>query len=55
MTSQPCQQTIATHILKKISGSKGSQAMKSGQLIDYNMRNLFIEKSQPKSGEETIP
>ena len=29
--------------------------MKFGQLIKYNMRNIFIEKSCPKCGRETIP
>ena len=44
MTSQPGQQTTAIHILTNISRSKGNQAMKLGQLIDYNMRNIFLEK-----------
>ena len=29
--------------------------MKFGQLIDYNMRNIFVEKSYAKCGRETIP
>ena len=29
----------------KISRSKGNQAMKFGQLIQYKMRNVFLEKS----------
>ena len=29
--------------------------MKFGQLIEYNMRNIFLEKSYKKGGEETIP
>ena len=29
--------------------------MKFGQLIEYNMRNIFLEKSYTKSGKETIP
>ena len=29
--------------------------MKLGQLIEYNMRNIFLEKSYTKSGGETIP
>ena len=45
MTSQPGQQTIAIHILPNISRSKGNQEMKFGQLIEYNMRNIFVEKS----------
>ena len=52
MTSQPGQQTIVIHILPNISRSKGNQTMKFGQLIEYNMRNIFLEKSYTKcSGE----
>ena len=35
MTSEPGQQTIATHILTNISRSKGNRIMKLGQLIEY--------------------
>ena len=45
MTSQPGKQTIAIHILPNISRSKGSQTMKFDQLIEINMRNIFLEKS----------
>ena len=31
-------------VLPNISRSKGNQAMKFGQVIEYNMRNIFIEK-----------
>ena len=55
MTSQPGYQTIAIHILPNISRSKGNQAMKFGQLIEYNMRNIFVEKSYSKCAGETIP
>ena len=48
MTSQPGKQTIAIHILPNISRSKGNQAMKTGQLIEYNMRNIFLEKPYTK-------
>ena len=54
LTSQPCSQTIAIHILPNISRSKGNQAMKFGQLIEYNM-NIFVEKSYTKCAGETIP
>ena len=43
MTSQPGLQTIAIHILPNISQSKGNQTMKSGQLIEYNKRNIFLQ------------
>ena len=29
--------------------------MKFGQLVEYNMRNIFIEKLFTKYGEKTIP
>ena len=55
MTSQPGKQAVATQILLNISKSKGTQTMKLGQLIEYNMRNNFLEKSYTKCGGETIP
>ena len=55
MTPQPGQQTIAIHIFTSISRSNSNQAIKCGQLIDYNMRNIFLEKSYTKWGRETIP
>ena len=44
MTSQPGLQIIVIHILPNISESKGYQAMKLGQLIEYNKRNIFPQK-----------
>ena len=55
MTSQPGQQTIGIHILPNISRTKDNQTMKFGQLIEYSMRNIFVEKSYIKWGGETIP
>ena len=55
MMSQPGKQTIAIHILANISQTKGNQTMKFGQLIEYNMRIIFLEKSYTKCGKETIP
>ena len=52
MTSK---QTIAIHIFTNISKSKDNQALKFGQLIEYNIRNIFLEKSYTKWGRETIP
>ena len=54
MTSQPGQETIAIHIFTNISRSKGNQALKFGQLIVYNMRNILLEKSYAKCDRETI-
>ena len=40
-------------ILPSISQSKGNQAMKFGQLIEYNTRTIFLQKSCRKRGSET--
>ena len=53
IASQSRNQTIAIHAFPNISGSKENQAMKFGQLIHYNMRNIFLEKSCTKCGRET--
>ena len=53
MKSLPGQQTIVIHILPNISRSKGNQTMKFGQLIECNIRNIFLEKSYIKCGGET--
>ena len=55
MMSQPGKQTIALYILANISRSKGNQRMKFGQLMEYDMRNIFIKRSYTKCGGETIP
>ena len=46
---------IVIHIFPNISRSKGNQTMKFPQLIEYNMRELFYEKSYEKYGRETSP
>ena len=43
------------YILPNISRNKGSQTMEFGQLIEYNMRNIFLENSHTKSSGETSP
>ena len=55
MTSQPGKQTIAMQILHNISRSKHNQTMKFSQLIEYNVRNIFLEKSYTKYSGKTIP
>ena len=35
-----------------ISRGKGNQAMKFGQLTEYNMTNIFLEKSYTECGEK---
>ena len=48
MTSQPGYQTIAIHILPNVSRSKGNQTMKFSQVIEYNKRHTFLQKSCKK-------
>ena len=36
---------ITIHILPIISRSKRNQALPFGQLIEHNVRNIFLEKS----------
>ena len=55
MTSQPGEQTIVIHILSNTFRSKGNMTMKFGQLIECNMRNIFLEKLFTKCGGETSP
>ena len=55
MTSQPGKQKIVIHILPNISRIKANQTMKFSQLIEYNMRNTFLEKLYTKCDWETIP
>ena len=54
MTSQPGYQTIAINILPNISRGKGNQTMKFGQLIEYKMRNIFVEKSFTKCAADHL-
>ena len=55
MASQTGQWNITIHILPNISRSKGHQTMKFGQLIEHNMRNIFLEKSYTKCDGEAKP
>ena len=48
-------QITTIHLLPNISRSESSPAIKFGQLIEYNMRNIFLEKSYTKCGGETSP
>ena len=54
MTSQPGKQTNGIYILPNTSRSKDDQAMKFGQLIEHNMRNIFVEETYTKCAGETI-
>ena len=53
--SQPSYQTIVIHILPNISRSKGNQTMKFGQLIECNMRTIFLEKPYTNVMEKLVP
>ena len=53
MMSKTSLQTIAIHILSIISQSKGNQTMKFGQLIEYNKKNIFLQKLYGEWGRET--
>ena len=44
-----------THIAQYLERSKGNQTRKFGQLIECNMRSIFLEKSYRKYGGETSP
>ena len=55
MTSQTEKQTITIHILLNISRSKQNQTIKFGQLIKYDTKNIFLEKSYTECGTETSP
>ena len=55
LTLQTGQQIITIHILFNIPRSKGNQTMKFGQLIEYSIRNIFLEKSYTKYGGEASP
>ena len=49
MPSQPEKQTIARRILPNISKVKATrQATDLGQLLQYNMKNIFLEKLYTK-------
>ena len=56
MTSQPGKQTNTVHILPNILNNNANEKMKFGQLMQYNLRNTFLEiSSYTKCGGETIP
>ena len=55
MTWQPGNQKITVHILPNISRNKGNQKLKFGESIEYNMKNIILEKSCIEYGEKTSP
>ena len=55
MTSQTGKQTIVIYVLPNIVRNKDNQPIKFGQLREYNMKNIFLEKPYTKCGGETSP
>ena len=45
MMSQPGYQKITIQLLSNISRSKYNQTIKFSQLLEYNERNIFLQKS----------
>ena len=54
MTKIVRKKTIGIQILPNISRNKDIHRMEYGQLIEHNMRNIFLEKSFKNCGGETI-
>ena len=54
MTPQSGKKTNEKNILPNISRDKASQKIKFGHLTEYNLRNIFLEKSFTKCGTKTI-
>ena len=55
MTSELGYKIFSMHILPNFSKNKDNQTMKFDQLLECNMRNVFLRKSYAKCGRETIP
>ena len=55
MTSQTEKQVIAVHIFPNILRNKGNQTMKFGQLMEHDMRNIFLENLYTKYGVPKYP
>ena len=53
MTSNIGKQIITIYILPNISRRNDNQTIKFGQLIEYNMINIFLSKSCRNWGRET--
>ena len=45
ITSHLGEQKIAIHILTNISRNKANHAIRFSQLLEYNIRNIFLENS----------
>ena len=54
-TPQIGQLIVAIHTLPDISRSKSNQTIKLGQLIEYNVRNIFSKIVQKNEAKRLIP
>ena len=43
------------HVLPNILGRKGNHTMKFGQLIEYNIRNIFVKNHRQNVEEKLFP
>ena len=48
LTSQTVRQIIIIRKLLNISRSKDNQTMKLGQIVEFNVRNIFLQESYRK-------
>ena len=55
VTSKLGYQTTVIHILPNISRSKGNQTIKFGQLIECNMRKVFLENHTKNVVDKLVP
>ena len=52
LMSQTGKQTFTLHLFSNVSGRKVNQTMEYGQLIEYKVRNIFLEKWCKKCKED---
>ena len=55
MTSKTGQQTITIYILPNVSRSKSNQITKFSQLIEHNMRNIFLKNHAQMVVKKLVP
>ena len=55
MTSKTGQQTITIYILPNVSRSKNNQITKFSQLIEHNMRNIFLKNHAQMVVKKLVP
>ena len=55
MTSQTGQKIITIHILPNVSRNKGNQTINVGQLIEYNLGNIFLQNHAENEAGRLVP